>query len=156
MCNHRYLIEWRPQDHEQWADIEEVPMNGSVRLQNHERARGCALAREIAAGYARAYPERACDLVITRYSCNGPLDEERLYAQGHHPEDAGVHAQKLARENVRLRAALNLYAPASAWRPRTLATEEGAISIRFPLAEDAGTRARTALNGNENEAGMPS
>jgi hypothetical protein len=154
MCQHRYVIEWRPSaDYDQWVDIEEVPMDVGGRLPVDERLRGLALARVVAADYIRAYPARVHEIVINRFSCNGPLEEELFIVDGVDGVDnvdaEVLQMQRLARDNVRLRKkALSLYADVSGWRPRVILAA-GLLTVKLPVSEDAGAAARAALRGEE-------
>ena len=135
MCQHHYEIDLRPaEDPDIWQDIDAVPMDGGRHLAEDERERGLATARGLARDYALAYPERAQYIHVTRWTCCGPEEEEAPFPDGIAIAD-GADTQRLARESMRLRAALKYYADPSAWRLHIIGRRQEPASmadIEFP------------------------
>ena len=152
MCHHRYEIELQPSpDPDSWSGLETVSMLGGVRLPEDERERGLALARSLARDYALAYPQDAHHLRITRWRCAGPEESETPFPDRAVASDDDTG--RLARENMKLRAALRLYADPTRWQVRFIAVEPGLRGRTRPqIHEDVGASARVALYGDDTSS----
>lgn len=147
MCNHHFEVEHRPVGDNRgdgWELLESVHMSDATGgIGEWLIARGRQQALRIAEIYALAEPERAHEIVIQRYSCNGPEDEaERPFAEGELPE---VDPQKLARHVVALRQALRDLSRIEVKR------SNGRLHLSMP--EDAGRIAERALRAGWEEEG---
>ena len=151
MCNHHWLIERRSTDDwDGWEPLDRVEGWG-------ERARERAL--ELAQLHALADPARAREIHIARYDCNGePMDPTRPFPTNlpapwlldEEPAPPAVtveHASALARENIRLRAALSFYSRPGLWAMRVSVDDEGVAAARCNALADRGATARAALEG---------
>ena len=151
MCNHHLLIELRPEegDYRDWETVDRVDLGGGLGVPAGQALKGPhERALELAGDYAIAYPERARDIIIQQYSCNGPEDEGvRPFPNGTQREMPGDVA-RVAAENVKLREALRFYADRYRWQLKTRkADPHGQLTVSVDAARDAGERARRALRG---------
>lgn len=140
MCGHRFAIERRPADDERgerWEELDGVGIHDLLRVREEELARARAQALRVASAYAWAAPGRAGEIVLQRYSCNGPEGEaERPFAEGLPQADP----EDLARRLVALRQALAPYAEIK------LGGYGGELRISLP--EGGAEQARAALEAD--------
>jgi hypothetical protein len=151
MCGHYYLIGLRPsEDYNTWSDIETIDLGNALRLTPQEHEQAQTKARQIAADYAVAYPELAGEIFISYGNCNGIDDVVQPYRDCLPPQAIDKQTQRLAKENVRLRAALAMYGQKHLWKMKSV-EKDGGYVFELPIAKDGGDIARTTLTSLEED-----